>query len=113
LSCSSVETWKPKGGGQKKKKNLGLINVFPKSHESSKPKWKIGVVKYNKGWDCFVMFYTSRQHLEFNNKLLNLKLSNQNSFFLKTFISILACMLPILEEIKNKKAVDLHSRKNC
>jgi hypothetical protein len=49
LSCSSVETWKPKGGGQKKKKkNLGLINVFPKSHESSKPKWKIGVVNIRK-----------------------------------------------------------------
>jgi hypothetical protein len=32
----------------KKKKNLGLINVFPKSHESSKPKWKIGVVNIRK-----------------------------------------------------------------
>jgi uncharacterized protein with NRDE domain len=98
---------------KKKKKKLRINQCFSKSHESSKPKWKIGVVKYNKGWDCFVMFYTSRQHLEFNNKLLNLKLSNQNSFFLKTFISILACMLPIIEVIKNKKAVDLHSRKKC
>jgi hypothetical protein len=33
---------------KKKKKNLGLINVFPKSHESSKPKWKIGVVNIRK-----------------------------------------------------------------
>jgi hypothetical protein len=76
----------PKEEDKKKKKNLGLFNVFPKSHESSKPRWKIGVVKHKKGWDCFVMFHTSTQHLEFNNKLLNLKLSNQNSFFLKTFI---------------------------